>query len=434
MADRSRILHVTPHLGGGVGRVLSQIAVHRLREHNDYRDMFLCLEAMNDTRHADLIRDAGGDVSVTPDEAITEKLLAEADIVQIEWWHHPCTLEWMAQRTALRSRLIIWSHISGLHFPAPSPALLSLPDAFLFTNPCSLALVADRPEDGAVRYDAAWSSGGFDGIPTRRRGFEGVPLAHGYLGSLNFSKIHPDLGAFLAAITVPDFRLDVFGDVAENPALQDRMAECGVLHACRFHGFAQNPGAALADIDVFVYLLNPTHYGTAENALLEAMASGAVPVVLDNPCEQNIVENGKTGIVVSSILEFAEAIEYLNSNRTAAETMSRRAAETVRDRFQIANTVAKLDEVYNAVLAGPARERNLSQAIGTTPWQWCLSGAGRYRTDLENLAVGTPDAVPFLYERSKGSPIHFSRAFQGDPDLAKLAGKLEETLAAFRRD
>lgn len=423
------VLHITPHLGGGVGRVMSQIAMSRDGLGSGFRDVFLCLEEMANPHYADLIRGAGGAVFIMPDDAATDELLGNADIVQIEWWHHPQTLAWMANRKRLDHRLIIWSHVSGLHYPSPSGRLLELPDAFLFANPCSLDLIDDGARGNGVLYDAAWSSGGFDGIPLMARDFEGGALSFGYLGSMNIGKIHPDLASFLAAVALPDFVLDLYGDTAENPDLVSRMSELGVSGRSRFHGYVEDPGAVLAGIDVFAYLLNPQHYGTAENALLEAMASGAVPIVFDNPCERQIVENGRTGIIVSSPEEFARAVCFLNTNRSAAAAMSRAAAETVREKFQIGNTVAKLDEVYHAVMARPAMSRDLSSFIGDTPWQWCLAGAGRYRKSLEDHQPAMPDEVPLLYERNKGSPRHFARAFPGDEDLQKIDAQLKAKLS-----
>ncbi len=59
-------------------------------------------------------------------------------------------------------------------------------------------------------------------------------------------------------------------------------------------GHAADPRAVLEMSGIFLYLLDPHHYGTAENALVEAMSLGVVPIVLANPCEQAIVTHGVT--------------------------------------------------------------------------------------------------------------------------------------------
>ena len=39
-----KVLHLTAHLGGGVGRVLSRVAQLRRKSGSDIKDIFLCLE------------------------------------------------------------------------------------------------------------------------------------------------------------------------------------------------------------------------------------------------------------------------------------------------------------------------------------------------------------------------------------------------------
>jgi glycosyltransferase involved in cell wall biosynthesis len=58
-------------------------------------------------------------------------------------------------------------------------------------------------------------------------------------------------------------------------------------------------------------LLNPYHYGTAENILLEAISAGVVPIVLNNPAEMALVEDRKNGFIVSGVKDFSDLISKL---------------------------------------------------------------------------------------------------------------------------
>ena len=88
-------------------------------------------------------------------------------------------------------------------------------------------------------------------------------------------------------------------------------------------GPTSDPKAALADADIFFYPLQRDHYGTAENALVEAMSLGLAALVLDNPAEKAIVHDGKTGFVASSIEEISSLLEMLLLLPDVREKISR---------------------------------------------------------------------------------------------------------------
>ena len=63
-------------------------------------------------------------------------------------------------------------------------------------------------------------------------------------------------------------------------------ARAGAMrHPGRVHfaGHIADPASALSGADIFFYPLQADHYGTAENALVEAMSLGVVPVEPDEP-------------------------------------------------------------------------------------------------------------------------------------------------------
>ncbi len=95
-----KILHVAAHLGGGVGKAHAALAEARRETGSQERHRFLLLEHPQDSRFAERIAAAGCEVVVSPPPDETARLVAEADILQIEWWGHPRLYEVLA-RTAL---------------------------------------------------------------------------------------------------------------------------------------------------------------------------------------------------------------------------------------------------------------------------------------------------------------------------------------------
>ena len=89
-----KILHVTPHLGGGVGKAhsaLSAILPYEIEQ------TFVLLEPPRDRRYADLIAGNGAKVVVAESYDHVAALAAKADVVQFEFWNHPRMFECLAR-------------------------------------------------------------------------------------------------------------------------------------------------------------------------------------------------------------------------------------------------------------------------------------------------------------------------------------------------
>ena len=110
---------------------------------------------------------------------------------------------------------------------------------------------------------------------------------------------------------------------------------------------------SLAEADIFLYPLRRNHYGSAENALVEAMSMGLVPVVLDNPVETKIVAHGKSGFVAHTI---DECVSYLRRLSRWHPRSARRWERALRARRKQSHRRA-LQTLSSSYGPGPMAER-----------------------------------------------------------------------------
>ena len=420
--NKIKILHITAHLGGGVGTVLSKVSLGRKKNQSTIEDIFICLEAPEKQETVSAMCAEGIEVHVCPNESDIKHFIQNADIVQLEWWQHPLLAQFMSENK-IKARLIVWSHTSGLSYPDIPLKFVYTPHTFLFTSPVSHQHIT-RTE----KIDTVHSSGGFANIPLTPRPLKDGILNYSYLGAPNFSKLHPRIADFLTTVRTPGFKVDFFGDAEANPKLRTAdMADKIILR-----GFTTDPVSVLMKSDILVYLLNPDHYGTTENALLEAMAAGVVPVVFNNPVEASIVKHRLTGMIVDSPHAFAEAIVFLNNDRSALQNMAQAASKDIRERFSLEKTIQGLDTHYRRLMREEKKSFDFSSVFGNTPHEWFLSCIGKY---LKYFTVDSDKDLrvarllhPVLYEQSKSSAFQFFKYFPYDKTLERWANMLTNDL------
>lgn len=411
-----KVVHITPHLGGGVGKALSTLIQYAAAAGSAGQHTVLCLEEPRKRQAVDTILATGCPVIIEPSLPEVTTVLVDADIVQLEFWNHPEVPRLLCALGPVPMRLLVWCHVSGLYVPRIPPGLLATDAAIVFTSTCSLENPLIRQSD---KKFPVVSSGCVDDLPAWREKLTLRGLRVGYIGTLNFTKLHPNFVDFLTCLPDEALPVHLYGDAVNQDILEAQCAALGRPALLRFHGHVMDIAAVLSKLDILAYLLDPHHYGTAENALIEAMAMGVIPIVLDNPAERAIVADGKTGFVVRDREGFQAALDSLVADPHGRRVMSRRAADTVREHFTAARMVAELSAQYRALMGEKKRVFYFREIFGPTPGAWFSSFQ--------------PEGIPNQIQRgpiehSKGSVHHFLAKFPDDPDLRRWAAALETTL------
>jgi glycosyltransferase involved in cell wall biosynthesis len=328
-----RILHIAVHLGGGIGKAHAAIARELPR---DIEQTFLLLEEPIDHRHADAVALRGARVIVERDPDRIRSLVLQSDIVQLEYWGHPLLNEYAQFGFAPGVKTVCWCHVSGLFSPA-LPTFLEA-DRLVLTSDISLPVV---PREIRNKTSVINSGFGFSDMGSRSQPPQRKPSI-AYLGTVDFKKLHRGIFDAVDALDADTAPVSLWGHV--RPEVTTCAA--AMLHPERvaLRGHTLDPMSALAEADIFFYPLRPDHYGTAENALIEAMSMGLVPVVLDNPAETKIVTHGKSGFVAHTI---DECVSYL-----------RRLVQIPSLRREMGAAAA-----YEAQTKSPARSANAFTAL-----------------------------------------------------------------------
>jgi len=412
------IVHITPHLGGGVGKALSTLVA--AQKGSGFAHTFLLLEQPRKKQFLDALAGLGARIEFLSRDNLVWELLSAADIVQLEWWNHPATFEFLCRNELPPMRLLVWSHVSGLHTPIIPRGLLEAAHRFVFTSPCSFQapVVAGLDEKCRARLGVVSSGVGLAAPRPRRLRSDNL-LRAGYIGSLNFSKLHPNYVKYLAAVDMPNFKVTIWGDPQNRDVLLEQCCQAGKPEMMEFAGYTTDVADELAALDIFVYLLNPYHYGTAENALLEAMSAGVVPIVLANPAERVIVRNGETGYVVDTVLSFAETIQYLYENPAERVRIGTNAARWVAARFAPENMGQGMGEEYSRIGSAAKRRVEFQKIFGRNPSDWFLSFQGIDENYSMRILRQCHDIFlqHNVLEPSKGSLSHFCNKFPNDTQL-----------------
>src|SRR5215475_4299131 len=132
-----KVLHVTPHLGGGVGK--AHAAVSAVLP-DVVEQTFVLLEAPLDRRFIDKIEATGARVMLAESLDHVASLAHDADIVQFEFWNHPRMFECLARAEFPAIRSIFWSHISGLFNARIPTGLMREAGRFVLTTSASLSI------------------------------------------------------------------------------------------------------------------------------------------------------------------------------------------------------------------------------------------------------------------------------------------------------
>lgn len=397
-----KILQITAHLGGGVGKILSSLAIND--KNNEH--IILCLEPMQNLKFYDILKENKITVYKSLEETDILKLLAEIDIVQINWWHNPAVMEFMYQYLQeTEIRLIVWSHNSGCNFPNIPAKFVKMVDKFIFSSKYSLdnKTWSEEERNYIKSKSAVVVSSGVEAGYKLEKTNEKFTI--GYLGHLDFNKTHPKLVSFLETVEI-DCNISIAGDKDFAEELITEVNNSTIKEKVEFTGFATDVKSEFAKYDIFCSLLNPLHTGTAENALLEAMSFGIVPIVLNQCSEKYTVTHMETGVVINDENEFAKAITYLYENPLKMQELSNNAIKFINKNLTIETTIKNIAKVYKEVALLTKTKHDIKTAFGTTPKEWFMTCCVYDINNLTGLVAG----------ENKSGIGQYKKYFKGDFD------------------
>ena len=359
-----KVLHITPHLGGGVGSVLRSYLEFQSRTSQNSHKVLLLEHINSDSRELfDYIGVPFHENVYSSKELLSQEVSCH-DVILIHWWNHPLLQELLMNYCFPKNRMVFWCHIAGSQAPnVICDFVLDYPDEFVFTTPLSNfvpSVAANQLRNRGMR-DYIWSTVGFESIDNhnlipQNRQFDNTNRNLTYCGNLDETKIHADFFNIFSEIETSKFHLDIVGPPT---SFFDNLSysTSGVKYT--YHGFVseQIKFEILSRTRIFVYPLARHHYGTCDQSIQEAMIFGIPVVVLNNPMESYMVKHAKTGYVAKSISEMVHYVEVLLEDESQCKILSSQAQEEARMRFSIEKMSRQWDDKFHALYSLPMNEK-----------------------------------------------------------------------------
>jgi hypothetical protein len=262
----------------------------------------------------------------------------------------------------------------------------------------------------------------------------------GYIGTVDFAKMHPRYVSMSARIRVPEARFVVCGSGNAFATLARQAAQLEMSDRFELRGYVEDVRSVIAQLDVFGYPLCEHNYSASELVLQEVMYAGVPPVVLANGGAQRSVLNGRTGLVVHDEDGYVRAIERLHAEPGERRRLGRGAREHASRAWGLDDAADRWAEAYELLLARPKRDRSwpaaprsptarlapaaarFVQSLGDTAPAFTISmeDSDEQRRQAAEETIAT--AAPALASADSGGVLHWRRRYPQDPLLRLWAG------------
>ena len=343
-----RVMNIAPHVGGGVGSVLRSLFKNANSDRITHS--LYCLDrcVTNFSSLENLGEKVDDFVNVIyKKEVCLQSILDKYDIILLHYWNHPLMASFLSSLTAIDKPVLVWTHNSGLHEPHIIPEyLVEFADKIIFTTACSFKAnnLIERIKSNPEKFCSVHSTSDLDDFIEiyRRRPYPRVCNRLLYVGTVSDIKMHADSYKIFAELSKLGYRIDVVGGPEQDRLLENVRALGGSI---RTHGPVSDVKHFYGDADLFVYPLSEKHYGSGEQVILEAMATGLPIIAFDNSAESEIIVNNLTGYLVGSIEAFIAAVKELSYSPVIYRKMSRSSKLRVDKLFNNRYSVRSLEKV-----------------------------------------------------------------------------------------
>jgi glycosyltransferase involved in cell wall biosynthesis len=171
------------------------------------------------------------------------------------------------------------------------------------------------------------------------------------VGRLREPKDFITLARALARLQPGSFRSSLIGDGPDRPAIEAELARLGLSDNVRLLGDRPDVPDLLARADVFVCSSRSEGMPVS---ILEAMAAGLPVVASAVGGVPEIVDDGRTGVLVPSgaVLPLADALARLLDDRPGRERMGRAGREAALERYDLPRFRQAHLDLYARLLEG----------------------------------------------------------------------------------
>lgn len=422
-----KVLHVTPHLGGGVGRCIFHLIAHA---DSSLVHEVLLLEPPVRTETVDAIRHLRVKVTVWDRERNTAiDFVKSCDISVIHWWSHPSLSEWIGHTRLVEGSLIVWSHVSGMSTPLIPESIMVGPTSIVASSSCS-----SYSPDAGRWFGAVVHSGSIELQPSDQgfhsRGRKGAI----FVGHLDYCKLHDDFVEVIAKVSAAVEEVLIVGDGPHRIQIEHELNKLKLSRQPKFIGWVNEPLELMKRFKYFVYPLRPNHYGTGENVLIEALACGLLPLVQGNHAEMAILRSTCSDWrPCSDPDDYVKRISDTKGSDDSQQLM-KTIAETSRTVFSARQMALSMNKIILENLGRTTKAELFPRFTGDLDLFLQTQEVAALYGDFfeETIDFEKVNASRWiLRSKSKGSVYQYRDWFAGSESFGRIASNLERNLARF---